>query len=221
MIKAIIFDFDGLILDTEYPEYLSWKDVFEGFGLELPIRSWANVVGRGASTISTTPYDDLEQQLGHPIDRSATRAARRDRFSELMKEEAMLPGVQSLLDEARSECVLVGLASSSPRTWVHNYIEQLGIDDRFDAITCGDEVVNAKPYPDVYPAVLNTLKIRAEEAVALEDSPNGISAANAAGIYCIAVPNALTRHTSLAHANATADSLEKLSVATIAQMVAA
>ncbi|BDI31050.1 hypothetical protein CCAX7_31010 [Capsulimonas corticalis] len=215
MIKAIIFDFDGLVLDTETPEYLAWRDTYQNFGFDLPIEAWAAVIGRGASTIAKTPYDDLEERLGHSIDRDGVRADRRKRFMELMEGKVILPGVQALLDAASSEGILLGVASSSPRSWVAGYLEQLGILGSFTAIKCGDEVARAKPDPELYVTVLSALRVHADEAVALEDSPNGVAAARAAGIYCIAVPNDLTRHTSLAHADMVIEGLDRLSLADI------
>jgi HAD superfamily hydrolase (TIGR01509 family) len=212
MLKLIIFDFDGLILDTEYPEYLSWLDIYRSFGLELAISTWAGMIGRGASTISKTPYDDLEEKMGFPIDRSGIRAKRRERFLEFMQAERIRPGVLSLLEEARRRSVLVGLASSSPKEWVHGYLRELKIADYFDVVKCGDEVNLAKPDPELYLSVLAELGVEPNQAVALEDSPNGIAAAKAAGIYCVAVPNELTRHTSLAAADRLLASLELLSL---------
>ncbi|MCW3062492.1 MAG: family hydrolase [Capsulimonas sp.] len=220
MIKAIIFDFDGLILDTEMPEYLAWLGAYQDFGFDLPIHEWASIIGRGASTISKTPYDDLEERFGQPIDRVAVRAKRRTHFLKLMQEKTLLPGVQSLLDDAKLQGLPLGVASSSPRSWVVGYLEQLGIVHYFDTIHCGDEVALAKPDPELYLTALAALNVNAEEAVALEDSPNGVAAAKAAGIYCIAVPNELTRHTSLAHADMVIAGLDTVTIADIQQMAA-
>ncbi len=218
-LRALIFDFDGLILDTEYPEYVSWSEVYERFGFTLPIAEWASAIGMGASTIKKTPYDDLDERLGRPIDRDAIRAVRRRRFAELMEAETTLPGVEALIADAERHGVKCGVASSSPREWVAGYLERLGLRERFQAICCGDEVEWAKPAPDLYLAALAALGVAAGEAVALEDSPNGIAAARAAGLFCVAIPNAVTRHTSLA-APMSVKSLSELSVERLAGVLA-
>ena len=218
MIKAIIFDFDGLILDTEMPEYLSWLQVYQYFGLDLPIQEWAAIIGRGASTITTTPYDDLEDQLRRRIHRPTVRKKRREIFLKLMQEKTLMPGMTALLEEAKSQGLLLGVASSSPRSWVVGYLEQLGIIHCFYTIHCGDEVALAKPDPELYLTALAALNLSAGDAVALEDSPNGVAAAKAAGIYCIAVPNDLTRHTSLAHADMVIEGLDRLSLLDIVRI---
>jgi HAD superfamily hydrolase (TIGR01509 family) len=212
MLSALIFDFDGLILDTEYPEYVAWEAVYRSFGLSLPIAVWAENIGRGATTVHRTPYEDLEIQLGRPVDADAIRATRRPHFAELMRDETTRPGVRELLAEAKARGVRRAVASSSPRSWVRGYLEQLGIAGEFDALCCGDEVARAKPDPELYHAALSALNVPARHAVALEDSPNGIAAARAADIFCVAVPNTLTRHTALDAANARAESLADLTL---------
>ena len=219
MLKAIIFDFDGLILDTEFAEYESWREIYRSFDLELPVREWAAVMGTGTSTRRSTPYDDLDRQLGRLIDRDAIRSRRREHFAKLMEAEALLPGVMELIDEARRTGVRLAVASSSPRSWVMGYLERLDISQVFECIKCGDDVAMAKPEPDLYFAVLAKLGLTAPEAVALEDSPNGVAAAKAAGLFCVAVPNRMTRLTSLAHADRIVDSLGDVTLASLSEMV--
>jgi HAD superfamily hydrolase (TIGR01509 family) len=215
MTKAIIFDFDGLILDTEYPEYQAWSRVYQDRGLDLPMASWAAIIGRGPTTIVKTPYDSLEEELGHPVDRDAVRSEKRAHFTDQMRSATILPGVRSLLAEAKNAKVLVGLASSSPRDWVVGYLQQFGLLEYFDAIRTRDDVRVAKPAPDLYLSVLDALGVSPNEAITLEDSAPGIAAAKAAGIFCIAVPNRLTRLTSLDAADFEVGSLVELSLSRI------
>jgi HAD superfamily hydrolase (TIGR01509 family) len=196
-IRAILFDFDGLILDTEYPEYQSWREVFAAHGCELSETLWASNIGRGTSTQTFDPYDELSVRTGRAIDRDTVRAVRRRRFAELMEGKTALPGVEAALDEARRLELRLAVVSSSPREWVTRYLLALDLHDRFHLLRCGDEVARAKPDPELYHSALETLDVRANEALALEDSPNGVLAATRAGIYCVAVPNALTRHACL------------------------
>jgi HAD superfamily hydrolase (TIGR01509 family) len=207
MIKALIFDFDGLILDTEVPEYQSWVELYQAYGSVLPLEKWLESIG---TTDAFNPYEYLEQQLGRQIDRPEVRTQRLARFAELMADQTILPGVQDYITTAKRLGLKLGVASSSPREWVVGYLSKFGLDIHFDAIRCGDEVKATKPDPALYLAVLKVLGVEASEAIALEDSPNGILAAKRAGIFCVAIPNALTRQLSLSLADFQMSSLADL-----------
>jgi len=209
-VRAILFDFDGLILDTEYPEYLSWREVYAAHGCDLPEDLWAPSIGRGVSTQTFDPYAELASRSGRKIDPDAVRAVRRRRFAELMEGQTALPGVEVALDAAYQLGLRRAVVSSSPRELVTRHLAALGLVDRFDLLRCGDEVARAKPDPELYLSALATLDVRADEAIALEDSPNGVLAAKRAGLYCVAVPNALTRHACLDHADLCIASLADL-----------
>jgi len=209
VIKALIFDFDGLILDTETPEYRAWAEVYESFGLTLPHDKWMSMIGRGTHEIAWTPYLGLEEVLG-PIDQEAIRAKKRARFAELMSMETVRPGVVELIDEAFAHGIALAVASSSSHDWVDPYLTQLGLIDRFAAIKCRDDVPRAKPAPDLYLAAVEALSVRVDEAVALEDSPNGIAAAKTAGLYCIAAPNEITKQLDLSAADRIVGSLSEV-----------
>jgi HAD superfamily hydrolase (TIGR01509 family) len=207
MIKALIFDFDGLILDTEVPEYQSWVELYQAYGCTLPLDKWLASIG---TTNAFNPYEYLEQQLGREIDRTAVRTQRRTRFAELMADQTILPGVQNYIATAKHLGLKLAVASSSPRSWVIGHLSRFGLDTHFDGICCGDEVKATKPDPALYLAALQALGIEASEAIALEDSPNGILAAKRAGIFCVAIPNALTRQLSLSRADFQITSLADL-----------
>ena len=206
-IQALIFDFDGLIVDTETPDFQSWQETYQAYGASISFAEWARWIG----TMGTfDPYDYLEEQLGHPVDRAAVRARRRARFDELMAGKAPLPGVVEYLQEATRLRLKLGIASSSPRDWIARNLGPLGLEPYFEIIRCGDDVEQTKPDPAVYLAALDALGVEASQAIALEDSPNGVLAAKRAGLYCVAVPNALTRQLSLDHADLQLDSLADL-----------
>jgi HAD superfamily hydrolase (TIGR01509 family) len=209
MIKALIFDFDGLILDTEGPEYQSWQEIYQAYGCSLFLPKWTEAIG---SHDTFAPYDDLAQQLGRPIDRAAVRAKQRTRFNELMADQSILPGVERYILMARELGLKLGLASSSSRSWVTGYLAQLKLEAYFDSITCGDDVERTKPDPALYLDTLQALKVKAHEAIALEDSPNGVLAAKRAGIFCVAVPNAMTQQLSFGLADLQTSSLADLSL---------
>ena len=189
LIRALIFDFDGLILETEEPIYRSWKEVYEAHGVPLPFELWVKTVG--SSNQAFHPQHHLEESLGGPLpqDEIDRRVARR---VELVLAEPVRPGVVKLAQSARGAGMTVGVASSSSRDWVRGHLERLGIFDLFDCLRCRDDVEHVKPEPDLYLASLDCLGVTAAEAVAIEDSPNGVIAAKRAGMRCVAVPNRIT-----------------------------
>lgn len=216
-IRGLVFDFDGLILETEEPDFRSWQEVYAAFGCTLPFAKWAAHIGTVEATFN--PYDELEAQLGRPVDRAAIRARRRQRFADLVAAQAVLPGVLEYLAVAERLGLRLGVASSSSRAWVVGHLARLGLADRFAAIACAEDVPRTKPDPALYRAALAALDLRGDAAIALEDSPNGIAAAKRAGLYCVAVPNALTRHLPLQAADLQLASLADLPLALLLEQV--
>ena len=198
MIRALVFDFDGLILDTEEPVYRSWLEVYEAHGEELPFERWVQIVG--STTTGFHPQHHLEERLGRPLPKEVLDR-RIGRRTEMILANAVLPGVVQHLDAARELGLKVGLASSSTQEWVRGHLARLGILDRFECIRCRDDVVHAKPEPDLYLAVLECLGVEASEAIAIEDSPNGVAAAKRAGMRCVAIPNSITASLDLSEAD--------------------
>lgn len=210
VIRAIVFDFDGLILDTEGPVYRSWLEVYQAHGEELPFERWVQIVG--STTTGFHPQHHLEERLGRPLPKEVLDR-RVDRRTEMVLAERVLPGVVQRLDEAREAGLKLGVASSSTREWVRGHLERLGILERFDCLRCRDDVANAKPEPDLYLAVLECMDVSAAEAIAIEDSPNGVAAAKRAGMRCVAIPNPITARLDLSEADLVLGSLEDLTLA--------
>jgi HAD superfamily hydrolase (TIGR01509 family) len=209
MIRAIVFDFDGLILDTEEPIYRSWLEVYEAHGESLPFERWVQIVG--STTAAFHPQEHLEERLGRPLSKEVV-AQRIGRRTELILTNQILPGVVQLIDAASSAGLKLGVASSSTREWVSGHLDRLGILGRFDCVRCRDDVVSAKPAPDLYIAVLDCLGVSASEAVAIEDSPNGVIAAKRAGMRCVAIPNTITARLDLSHADLILRSLSEVTL---------
>lgn len=190
MLKAVVFDFDGLIIDTETSEFETFRAIFRSYGLELEFDVWKDCIGTDSSVFN--PYDYLEQQLGRPINRDELREMREKKVAELTKNIQPLPGVKDYLERAKQLNLRIGLASSSPYVWVSGYLQQLGLFDYFDCIRTADHVAKVKPDPALYIQALQCLGVEPQQATAFEDSPNGALAAKRAGMYCVAVPNPLT-----------------------------
>lgn len=205
LVRAVVFDFDGLILDTEEPVYRSWLEVYKAHGEELPFDRWIQIIG--SSTAAFDPKGHLEERLGRALPQ-AVLDRRIERRTALVLAKPVLPGVAELADSAHVAGLRVGVASSSTGQWVKGHLERLGILDRFDCVRCRDDVANVKPAPDLYLAIAACLGIEPEEAVAIEDSPNGIASAKTAGMWCVAVPNLITGGLDLSHADAILPTLE-------------
>jgi HAD superfamily hydrolase (TIGR01509 family) len=190
-IEGIVFDFDGLILDTETPVYQAWQEVFLPYGIELPLSEWAAAIGSSLDSFDPVIY--LKKTVGKQIDEDKIRTFHGQRSLELLSEQQLLPGVVDYLDRAVEIGLKIGLASSSDRAWVIDHLTQFDLIHYFDVIFTLEDVENVKPSPELYQKAVAGLGLRPNQAVAFEDAPNGILAAKRAGLYCVAVPNSLTR----------------------------
>ncbi len=192
LIDAAILDFDGLILDTESTLFAAWQWTYAEFGVELPLSLWTANIG-GYSYEAFHPMDHLERLTGQTLDRDAINQRRREWYWSRVHHQDMLPGVREAIDAAKELGLKLGVASSSDRAWVTGHLERLGLLDRFNAVVCGDEVARVKPDPELYRMALDTLGVPAPRCFAVEDSPKGVAAAKGARLYCVAVPNPVTR----------------------------
>jgi HAD superfamily hydrolase (TIGR01509 family) len=199
MIKVLVFDFDGLILDTESPFFRAWQEIFHEYGYEIAPAEWA--IWLGAAADPQQPYEHLEHHLGRTIDREAFHRRRMLREGELLAAQSAAAGFLDFAKEARRRGLRLAVASSSDRAWVEGHLARLGLKDLFSCIKCAEDVKRTKPSPDLYLAVLDDLRVKPAQAVAFEDSGHGVRAAKAAGLFCIAVPNPITRHLDLSLAD--------------------
>lgn len=190
MIRALIFDFDGLILDTETPMRASWMEIYEEAGLHVDPQDWATILGAAADPPEA--YDLLEAHTGRPVNRAAIHQRRLERELELLATETPLPGVRSLIDSAKQSHLHLAVASSSERAWVVEHLRAHNLLEAFDAIVSADDAARTKPAPDLFLGALDALGLDAGEAIAFEDSEHGVAAAKAAGLFCVAVPNQVT-----------------------------
>lgn len=214
MIAAVIVDLDGLIVDSETPEVLAWQETYARHGLEFPVEQWLQNVGRTDSPWD--PYAAL-RALDPPIDLTLVKGYWRDRHEQHARDYLLpLPGVVPLAEAVRARGWRTAVASSSRHAYVLRTLRALNLADRFDAAAGGDEVPRAKPAPDVYLLAAHRLGVAPHRCVALEDSLNGLLAAKAAGMRCIAVPSSLTRSLDFSAADLIVASLEEVTPETIA-----
>jgi HAD superfamily hydrolase (TIGR01509 family) len=189
---AILLDFDGLILDTETPLYISWQEVCEAHSVPMDHAWWARLLTTKADPPEA--YDFLAKHSPLAFDREQVRKARSARELQLIAGQSLLPGVADLISQAKALSLRVGIASNSERAWVTGHLARLGLLAAIDQIKCCDDVLHPKPSPDPYLSVLKALGVSAGQAIAFEDSPAGVAAAKAAGVFCVAVPNGVTRN---------------------------
>jgi HAD superfamily hydrolase (TIGR01509 family) len=218
MIKALIFDFDGLIVDTEWPDYESWQSVYRQHGCELAVEKWGQIVG-GTGASDFDPHSHLEELCGKQLDREEIWLDRRKQYLDELSAQPILPGVLDYLDEAERRGLKLAIASSSPENWVRGHLARLGIYQRFDAIKTADDVARTKPDPELYLAAMEALKISASEGIVFEDSPNGVKAAKAAGLFCVAIPNRLTTLLKFGGADVRLNSLAEKSLGDLLTLI--
>lgn len=213
--KAIIFDFDGLILDTESSDYESWRALYAAHGCEFPFDLWLGNLG----TLNRVDLcDHLATLVEQPLDMAGLRQQRQQHHHDYIAGLPIMPGVETIIQQAKEMGIKLAVASSSPHSWVDTHLARLGLLDYFDCTACRDDVDGrAKPDPAVYLKALEKLGVAGQEAIALEDSLNGIRAAKAAGIFCIAVPGPLVRHLDYGAADWRVDSLAELRLTELAR----
>ena len=126
----------------------------------------------------------------------------------MMKKEPIRPGILAYLQTAKAAGIKIGLATSSDRAWIDKYVNLLGIGQYFDCYCTADTVKNVKPDPALYLQALDKLNVSANEAIAIEDSPNGARAAVAAGLHTVVIKNKITKQLPFSSGHHTIHSLE-------------
>jgi HAD superfamily hydrolase (TIGR01509 family) len=216
VIKALLFDFDGTLVDTESVEFRAWEETFLAHDVELALERY----GVGVGTLEGfDPLDELELLLGRTIDRDDVNDRRRARELELLAAEVLRPGVHEYLEDARTLGLKVAIVSSASDDWIEGNLERLERSHGWECIVAANgDVTRAKPAPTLYLDALERLGVGAREAVAFEDSANGARAAHAAGIFCVAVPNPITAHLDV-QGDLNLASFEELPLARLLELV--
>lgn len=207
MIRALVFDFDGLILDTETPLIDAYAEIHARHGVPFDRALFLRSVGH--ADYAFDPWHGFSQHA----DRAALEIERRACKDELMLRQPILPGVVDLLAAAAAANLLVGLASNSHHDWVDVHLRRLGLFDRFDFIACREDAPSPKPEPDLYRLVLNRFGARGHEAIAFEDSHAGSLAAKRANLWVVAAANESTAHHDFSHVDVHVRSLADVTLA--------
>jgi len=210
-LAAVIFDFDGIVLDSETPEYESHRRIYERCGVALTVDEWCGVVGVWSEGHDERWFARLCSQSALAPTREAYFAERQRIFEEVVPDGPMR-GVHELLTMLRQAAIPAAIASSAPADWVVGAVERLGIGPLFDAVVTGDQVARRKPAPDVYLAAALRLGVDPRRSIAIEDSGPGIAAARAAGMKAVAIPHWLTEGHDLSGADLTVAHAGELSL---------
>jgi putative hydrolase of the HAD superfamily len=190
MIKAVIFDFDGLIIDTETPSYMALKEIYQEYGIELLLPVYAQCIGTSFQLFN--PYTYLSEQV--EVDMEEVRIKFKRDYAILLEQSELRPGVVEYLINARQLNLRIGLASSSSLSWIEPLLTRYKIAEYFDTVQTSDNVKNVKPDPELYIKALEALDVKGKQAISFEDSLNGFKSAKSAGLNCVIVPNEVTRH---------------------------
>lgn len=207
--QALIFDFDGLIIDTEAAEVAAWREEFAQVGLALDLDAYIATIGTNGPDV----HRQAALLANRPGETRSEAQIQKDHNARSIEAGLKLPpldGVLALLERAKAIGLLLAIGSSSDDRWVHTLVDGLGIKNQFDLIVTFDDVELAKPAPDIYLKVLEKLDVKPENALVLEDSYNGVIAAHYAGIRVVAVPTALTKHLDFSLAEEVLNSLADL-----------
>lgn len=206
MIRALIFDFDGLIIDTETPLIDSYGEVHARHGIPFDRALFIRNVGH--ADYAFDPWHGFSPHA----DRAALEVERRAHKDRLLLLQPILPGVVAMLDAGRARQLRIGLASNSEHAWVEPHLTRVGLRDRFEFLACREDAASPKPEPDLYKLVLNHFGLRGHEAISFEDSHTGSLAAKRANLWSVAVPNISTAHHDFSHADLLVKSLDEVSL---------
>jgi HAD superfamily hydrolase (TIGR01509 family) len=207
--KAVVFDFDGVVLETEEPEYLAWREVWASFGEELEVAEWAACIGTAQGPQSFHPFHELRARSGLDLVEDDVRGRKQAIANRLLAATHPRPGIRRWLDEAAEAGLSVAIASSAERYWIDENLERIGLAGRFQVVACFDECRTAKPDPAPYLLACARLGVNPDESLAVEDSRNGLLSAKSAGLPCVVVPTTMTSHMDFSEADLVLDSLQQ------------
>jgi len=216
-LKAIIFDFDGTILDTEYPDFLALSSIYDEYSLELPFELFQKNIGTHEPMFD--PYGTLcaSREVGLTRDQFIEETNRRK--GRILERALPMPGVMKLISEAKNAGVMVAIGSSSPLIWVGTLSRRIGIADHFEHMVTRDDVSKTKPSPEIFNLTVEKLGVGKENCIVLEDSLNGITAANAAGIRSLWIPNEMTKSMPVSPEHPRVESLESVTLEMLDQLL--
>ncbi|MAT44621.1 MAG: hypothetical protein CL609_19990 [Anaerolineaceae bacterium] len=209
MIKAFIFDFDGLMIDTEFSSYQTWLDIYKNYQVDLPMSEWIKCVG--SSNDDFDPIRYLRTKTKIKIDEKQLRKEQLIAHKNISETMPVLPGVIEFIQFAKQNRIKLAVASSSSYNWVSTHLERKNILAQFDFIVTADDVEQVKPAPDLFIKVKERFGLKNYEGIVFEDSAHGVEAAKVANLYTVAVPNQITKNLKFEKADIILDNLSSIS----------
>ena len=189
MLKAAVFDMDGLMFDTERLVYRNWQDMMDERGYDYSIEDFKQTVGRRKAEVQNFYFG----KYGKDFPYWEISEEGKGRYVRYVQEHGIpvKPGLYELLSALREKNYRIALATSTSRQTTELNLKSAKVTDYFDALVCGDDVKNGKPHPEVFLTAASRLAVAPEDCVAFEDSINGIKSAYAAGMETVMVPDFL------------------------------
>ena len=206
--RGIIFDFDGVLVDTEWAIYQSWVQLYAREGQEISIATYSPCLGAGYS--HWNPAEHLEKLTGKKYDWEVETSARQAVLEADLARSGLMDGAAELLDWCDEQGIKLTVASSSSRRWVQGWLERLGIYHRFAGVFTRTDGYAVKPNPALFLAAQECLGLPKEECLIVEDSENGTISAQNAAIPCVAIPNRMTESSDFSRAQYRQPSLRAL-----------
>lgn len=203
--SAVLFDFDGVLVDTEWAIYQSWRRVFEDHGHPLPLDLYTRCIGSDFATWSAKTH--LEELTGQAFDWHDLDARRQEEILRDLTHEGPMLGAVLLLEKLAAAVIPCAVVSSSSHHWVDGWLEKIGLAGHFRTVVCRGDAPRIKPAPDLFLAAAKRLGLAPADCLVIEDSLNGVIAAQAAGMAVWAVPNRVTGGLDFAPADRIFDSL--------------
>jgi putative hydrolase of the HAD superfamily len=214
-LDAVVFDFDGVIIDTETARFEVWEKIFEEHGQVLPREVWVKSIGRSEYVVN--PYDLLREVTGEHIDIDRLRLYEKKMEDEYIARKPLTPGLVERMDEARNAGARLAIATSASRRYVEKHLRDRGIFSCFDLLVCRDDVTKHKPDPEPYKNAVESLGADFSCSLAVEDSPAGIESAVTAGLFCVAIAGNMTKEMNLNRAHRIVNSLTDITFKSIAE----
>lgn len=209
--SAVFFDFDGVLVDTEWTIYQAWRRCFEGHGHDLPLEIYTRCIGSDFATWS--PKTHLEELSGLDFDWHDLDVLRQEEIMRDLDGEGAMPGVIGTLDQLRQRQIRRAVVSSSSHHWVDGWLGKLALEEHFEAVVCRGDAPRIKPAPDLYLEAARRFEVVPDTCLVIEDSLNGVNAAKAAGMTAWVVPNRVTAGLDFSAADRIFPSLAALAAA--------
>ena len=209
--SAVLFDFDGVLVDTELAIYQAWQRTFQSHGHDLPLEVYTRCIGSDFATWS--PKTHLEELSGLAFDWHDLDARRQEEILRDLTGEGTMPGVIGLLEKLAHGGIRRAVVSSSSHRWVDGWLEKLAFADHFETVVCRGDAPQIKPAPDLYLEAAKRMGLQPAECLVIEDSLNGVRSAKAAGMDVWVVPNQVTEGLDFSEADRIFPSLVELAAA--------